>query len=63
MIRREGAGFVHCVKAVVEADGLSLGDAKTLVHQSPAWADESEAREAFWDDVQRALKAQQQNGV
>jgi hypothetical protein len=53
VIRREGARFIHCMKAVHEADGLAAGECKSVVHQSPAWADESEAREAFWDEVTR----------
>jgi ribosomal protein L7/L12 len=51
VLRREGARFIQCMKAVYEVDGLSLGECKAVVHQSPAWSDEAEAREAFWDEV------------
>jgi hypothetical protein len=56
IIRREGAGFVQCIKAVYEVDRLSLSECKAAVHRSTAWSDESENREKFWDEVIRLFE-------
>jgi hypothetical protein len=55
-LRREGARFIHCIKAVFDVDGLPLGECKAAVHLSPAWSDEHEAREEFWDEVARLIE-------
>jgi hypothetical protein len=58
VLRREGASFILCIKAVVDDDRVSVSEAKSIVHRSPAWYDEREAREAFWDEVIRHLESE-----
>jgi hypothetical protein len=55
VLRQEGASFFDCMVAAAKTDGLSAGDAKAAVHQSPAWADEYEAREEFWREIEAAF--------
>ena len=58
VLRRQGAQLVHCIKAVVEVDHVSMGEAKSLVHRSPACSDERQAREAFWDEIIRLVESE-----
>jgi hypothetical protein len=58
VLRREGATFILCIKAVVDIDRVSISEAKSIVHRSPAWSDEREARENFWDEVIRLLESE-----
>ena len=57
VIRREGANFLQSMKVLYNVEGFSVGDAKTVVHTSPAWADEHDERETFWEEVGRCLEA------
>ena len=57
VLRRKGASFIQCVKAMYEVDCLSLDECKVIVHQSPAWSDEVTTREAFWDEIIRLSNA------
>ena len=51
VIRREGAGFIHCIKALHDVDGFAVAEAKAAVHHSPSWEDDRAGREAFWEEV------------
>jgi hypothetical protein len=57
VLRRSGASFIDCVRSVREVERMSLRDAKLVVHQSHAWSDDRQAREAFWDSVIRAIES------
>lgn len=48
-MRDSGLSFLDCMKVVVVLTGCTIGEAKRLVHQSPAWADEKFEREAATD--------------
>jgi hypothetical protein len=58
ILRRAGARFIQCMKAVYEVDGLPVGECKMVVHRSLAWSDEFAAREVFWDEVIRLLEGE-----
>ncbi len=49
-LRADGFSPVESMKVTRAVLQLSLRDAKRLVHESPAWADQSEA----WDELQDA---------
>jgi hypothetical protein len=50
-LRREGARFFWCLRAVCEVDDLSFCESRDAVHHSPAWSDGYAAREAIWIGV------------
>ena len=52
-IRSGGFGMLDSIKAIMVLSGVSLGEAKRLVHTSPVWAD----RRAEHDALHRALDA------
>ena len=56
VLRKEGATFLFCIVALYRVDGLSLGDAKAAVHNSPALSDGVEDREAFWNAVYKTIE-------
>jgi hypothetical protein len=56
VLRQSGASFLFCMKAIYDVDGLRLDECKKAVHHSPAWSDEFDDREAFWDEVARQLR-------
>jgi hypothetical protein len=45
-LRRQGLHKIYCIPILHFATGMPLGDAKKLVHFSPAWADRREATNA-----------------
>lgn len=53
--RRHGLEKIDCVRVLAEAGGLSLGQAKVLVHDSPAWADRRAADEHVEDMFFRVM--------
>lgn len=55
-MRREGFWIIPCIKAVRTLRGVSLGEAKDLVHLSPAFADQREAHDAFHDVAEQSLE-------
>lgn len=55
VLRREGANFLRCIQALHDVEGLSLSACKDIVHRSPAWFEERESRDVFWDEVIRLL--------
>jgi hypothetical protein len=55
-IRKAGASFIESIQAVKDVDGLSLGECKKVVHESPAWENEFRHRESFWDEAITALE-------
>ena len=50
-LRSEGASMVDCVKAVMEGEGIGLGEAKLLVDASPVFADRRSGNERLRDEV------------
>jgi ribosomal protein L7/L12 len=54
-MRSEGFWIIPCIKAVRTLLGVSLGEAKDLVHLSPAFADLREAHDAFHEMAARSL--------
>ena len=59
-MRQEGLWIIPCVKAVRALRDVTLGEAKDLVHLSPAFADQLEAHEAFHDVAVRSLELEDQ---
>ncbi len=47
-LRAHGLGFLNCIAGLIAITGVSLADAKWLVHDSPALADGRHEREAGW---------------
>lgn len=58
-LRARGAGQIDCIKAVREIAGISLGEAKEIVHYSRTWADMREASEALHETAYKALEIMQ----
>ena len=50
-LRVEGATPVEAIKAIREVQGISLGEAKQIFSQSPAWSKEVLAGNALHDEV------------
>ena len=47
---------VESIKLLRDHGGLTLHDAKDIVHLSPAWADRFESEEAFHDAAEEAFE-------
>jgi hypothetical protein len=54
-MRAEGFGKIDSIKFLREFGGVTLGQAKDIVHLSPAWADRYESDEAFHDAAEAAF--------
>jgi len=54
-LRADGATPVGCIRVLTETHGLSLAEAKPVVHDSPAWADQRAAHDELHADLARAL--------
>jgi ribosomal protein L7/L12 len=48
-MRDSGLTFLECMKVVVTLTECTIGEAKRIVHESPAWVDEKFEREAVTD--------------
>ena len=59
VLRQQGASALDSIKAVREVKSISLGNAKRLVLNSPAWKDGLEAHRRLVDDILGALEAEQ----
>jgi hypothetical protein len=46
-LRDGGFSKVHSIKALVDLGQANMNDAKSIVHNSPTWADVRERDEAF----------------
>jgi ribosomal protein L7/L12 len=55
-MRSLGLNKIECIKLLREFGGVPLGQAKDIVHLSPAWADRYESDEAFHDAAERTLE-------
>ncbi len=55
-LRRAGFWKIDTIKALRELEGMTLPEAKTAVHLSPAWSDRYEADEALHDQAEAALR-------
>jgi ribosomal protein L7/L12 len=58
-LRNRGAFQVESIKAVRQLAGVSLGEAKNIVHFSQAWEDTREASEALHETAFEALDQMQ----
>ena len=54
-MRDLGLDKIECIKLLREHGGVTLGQAKDIVHLSPAWADRYDSDEAFHDVAESAL--------
>lgn len=54
-LRDAGASMIDSIKVVMEVQGASLGDAKWVVEDSPAWRDGFEARQDWRDRIVEEL--------
>ena len=54
-LRDEGCWKIDCIAILREALGISLGDAKRLVHGSSTWRDVREKDDTFHDELIDAL--------
>jgi len=57
-LRAEGASAIDAIKAVREKQKVSLGDAKRIVLNSPAWIDAREAQVRLFDEILAALESE-----
>ncbi len=55
-MRALGLHKIECMKLFREYGGVTLGEAKDIVHLSPVWADRYESDEAFHDVAERAAE-------
>lgn len=51
VLREAGASPITAIRLVAETFGVGIGEAKRMLHDSPAWADVREAQEAMWDSI------------
>lgn len=56
-LRRAGATQVDAVKLVRELEGISLGNAKAVVDESPVWQDMREVNRQLREAAGEALEA------
>ena len=54
-LRGAGLTMTECIKAVMELQGVSLGEAKNTVHFSNAWSGLRETHDAAHESLARAL--------
>jgi hypothetical protein len=52
-LRQRGLNKIDCIVVLREVTGMSLGDAKRVVHLSPAWADRREQDDALHEALSR----------
>jgi hypothetical protein len=56
-LRSEGFSKIDCTRATVEILRLPLADAKRLVHESRAWADQREPDDQFHEVLEAEVRA------
>ncbi|HLH34522.1 MAG TPA: hypothetical protein VKX41_07595 [Alloacidobacterium sp.] len=56
-LRERGYNKIDSIKALVSAAGMSLGDAKNIVHHSRAWQDSFARDEEFHASLLKAVQA------
>ena len=56
-LRERGFDKLDSIKALISATGMSLKDAKNIVHQSRAWQDTFAKDEAFHASLLNAVQA------
>jgi hypothetical protein len=54
-LRARGQSKLDSIAVVARLPDMDLKTAKSLVHNSPVWADRLEADDAFHDDLERAV--------
>lgn len=55
LLRQSGAGVIESIKAVRETHGVSLGEAKRLVAESPVWMDARDPHNQLVEEILAAL--------
>ncbi len=55
-LREMGASSIKTIKAIRDAQGVSLGEAKIIFSDCPAWALEVEAAQELHDEIIEALE-------
>jgi ribosomal protein L7/L12 len=56
-LRQRGFNKLDSIKVLVSATGISLGDAKNIVHDSRAWQDSFARDEEFHASLLKAVQA------
>jgi ribosomal protein L7/L12 len=56
-LRERGLNKPDSIKALISATGMSLGDAKNIVHHSRAWQDSFARDEEFHASLLKAVQA------
>jgi ribosomal protein L7/L12 len=60
-LHEQGASPVEVIKAIREVHGVSLGEAKRLFSESPAWRSESEAADRLHEELLAVLRREQRS--
>jgi ribosomal protein L7/L12 len=55
-LRKSGTSLIDAIKVIRERQQVSLGEAKRIVLNSPAWADAKEAQARLFDEIVTALE-------
>ena len=55
-MRNAGFDKIDCIKFVHQFGNVTLGQAKDIVHLSPAWEDRHDSDEAFHDSAEKSLE-------
>jgi ribosomal protein L7/L12 len=56
LLKRRNVSKVWSAKILSDAAGVSLEEAKDIVHMSRAWADLREEHDRFHDEVEQAIR-------
>ena len=57
-LRRNGTSPIEAIKIVREKQRISLGEAKRIVFNSPAWSDAREEQAKLIDEIFAALESE-----
>jgi ribosomal protein L7/L12 len=55
-LKQAGVGPIDAIRALRNARGLSLKDAKTVFSASPAWREENDAADKLHSEIIKALE-------
>ena len=57
-LRESGSSPIKTIKAIYDVRGVSLGEAKLIFSECPAWQDVVQAAEQLHDDMLEALEGE-----
>ena len=57
LLRANGFTMIDSIKATMELKGVSVAEAKEIVHASGAWSDRREAHDAFHRALEETVEA------